>query len=29
MASSLGLQNLYEVIGESIGAESDKGLLAE
>lgn len=29
MAASLGLQNLYEVIGESIGAEADKGLLAE
>lgn len=29
MAASLGLQNLYEVIGQSIGAEADKGLLAE
>lgn len=29
MAASIGLQNLYEVIGESIGAEADKGLLAE
>lgn len=29
MASSLGLQNLYESIGESVGAESDKGLLED
>jgi len=29
MAASLGLQNVYEAIGESIGAEADRGLLAE